>query len=84
MTDAPAKKPKLSALVVARNEEVQLADCLSALTFADEIVVVLDRSTDRSAEIARQFTTRIIEGGWEVEGHQIGRASCRERVSKQV
>ena len=70
MTDTSAKKPKLSALVVARNEEAQLADCLQALTFADEIVVVLDRSTDRSAEIARRFTARIIEGGWEVEGHR--------------
>jgi len=33
---------KLSALVVAHNEEKQLADCLETITFADEIVVVLD------------------------------------------
>jgi glycosyltransferase involved in cell wall biosynthesis len=60
--------PKLSALVVAHNEEAQLADCLERLTFADEIVVVLDRCTDRSVEIAARFNARIIEGAWPLEG----------------
>lgn len=60
--------PKLSALVVAHNEEAQLADCLKTLRFADEIVVVLDRCTDRSKEIAARFTDKLIEGAWPVEG----------------
>ncbi|WP_300295494.1 glycosyltransferase family 2 protein [Ferrovibrio sp.] len=60
--------PKLSALVVAHNEEAQLADCLERLSFADEIVVVLDRCTDRSVEIAARFEARIIEGAWPLEG----------------
>lgn len=61
-------EPKLSALVVAHNEEAQLADCLESLRFADEIVVVLDRCTDRSREIAARYTDTIIEGAWPVEG----------------
>ncbi|WP_298726428.1 glycosyltransferase family 2 protein [uncultured Ferrovibrio sp.] len=60
--------PKLSALVVAHNEEAQLADCLETLRFADEIVVVLDRCTDRSREIAARYTDRLLEGAWPVEG----------------
>lgn len=68
MTDASPHVPKLSALVVARNEQDRLPACLSTLTFADEIVVVLDRSTDRSAEIARSAGARVIEGAWEIEG----------------
>jgi glycosyltransferase involved in cell wall biosynthesis len=59
---------RLSAVVVVRDEEGQLADCLSCLGFADEIVVVLDRCLDRSREIARGFTDRLIEGAWEREG----------------
>jgi glycosyltransferase involved in cell wall biosynthesis len=59
---------RLSALVVARNEENQLADCLATLTFADEIIVVLDRCIDRSREIAEKFKARIIEGSWDIEG----------------
>jgi glycosyltransferase involved in cell wall biosynthesis len=58
----------LSALVVAHNEEGQLAECLSRLGFGDELVVVLDRCTDRSREIALEFTSRIVEGAWEREG----------------
>jgi glycosyltransferase involved in cell wall biosynthesis len=70
---------RLSALVVARNEEMQLRDCLSGLAFADEIVVMLDRCHDRSAEIAREFTDRVVEGAWELEGDRrnAGIAACR-------
>lgn len=58
----------LSALVVAHNEEAQLAACLETLRFADEIVVVLDRCTDGSKAIAEGFGARILEGAWEIEG----------------
>ncbi|WP_114374428.1 glycosyltransferase family 2 protein [Elioraea thermophila] len=70
--------PRLSALVVARNEEARLPGCLASLTFADEIVVVLDRTTDRSAEIARGFGARVLEGAWEIEGDRrnAGLAAC--------
>jgi glycosyltransferase involved in cell wall biosynthesis len=62
------ERPLISAVVVVHDEEAQLADCLSALAFCDELVVVLDRCTDRSKEIAGQFTSRLIEGAWEREG----------------
>ena len=57
----------LSALIVAHNEEKRLADCLERLAFADEIVVVLDKCSDRSKEIAAGFTDRLVEGAWEIE-----------------
>lgn len=58
----------LSALVVAHNEEKQLAECLALLRFADDIVVVLDKCTDRSKDIALQCGARILEGSWDIEG----------------
>jgi glycosyltransferase involved in cell wall biosynthesis len=60
--------PRLSALVVAHNEAAQLPACLDRLTFADEIVVVLDRCTDDSRAIAARYTEQLIEGAWEIEG----------------
>jgi glycosyltransferase involved in cell wall biosynthesis len=74
-----AAAPMLSALVVARNEERQLGECLETLRFADEIVVALDRTTDRSAEIARGFGARIVEGTWPFEGERrtAAVAACR-------
>ncbi|MEQ8604670.1 MAG: glycosyltransferase family 2 protein [Marivibrio sp.] len=69
---------KLSALVVAHNEEAQLADCLASLAFADELVVVLDKCTDGTKAIAERFTDRVLEGSWEIEGarRNAGRDAC--------
>ena len=61
---------KLSAVVSARNEEGRIAACLERLRFADEIVVLLDRCTDRTKEIAATFTDRIVEGEWAMEGER--------------
>jgi glycosyltransferase involved in cell wall biosynthesis len=70
---------RLSAVVVAHNEERQLAACLERLGFADELVVVLDRCTDRSRDIALGFTDRLVEGAWEREGprRHAGLDTCR-------
>ncbi|MGE5548209.1 MAG: glycosyltransferase family 2 protein [Solirubrobacterales bacterium] len=68
MKTGDARAPRLSALVVAHNEEAQLADCLSRLVGADEIVVVLDKCTDGSEAIARSFTGNIVSGAWDLEG----------------
>jgi glycosyltransferase involved in cell wall biosynthesis len=65
--DAPTS-PRLSALLVVHNEAAQLAACLEAVTFADEIVVVLDRCTDGSKAIAEGYAAQLIEGAWELEG----------------
>lgn len=68
----------VSVLIVARDEEGQLPDCLASAAFADEIVVVLDRSTDRSAEIARAAGAKLVEGAWPVEAERrnTGIAAC--------
>lgn len=73
-----AAPPRLSALVVAHNEEAELAACLETLRFADELVVVLDRCTDGSRDIAKRFTDRVIEGAWPIEGDRrnAGRDAC--------
>ena len=70
---APDGVPRLSVLMCIRNEEARLAACLERLTFADELVVVLDRCTDGSRAIAAAFVARIgagqvIEGAFELEG----------------
>ena len=76
--EARQATPRISALVVARNEEARLPACLASLAAADEIVVVLDRSTDASAGIARAHGARLLEGGWELEGERrnAGIAAC--------
>lgn len=52
-------KPSISAVVIARNEESNIAACLETLLWCDEIVVVDMESEDRTVEITRKFTDRI-------------------------
>lgn len=61
---------KLSALVVAHNEEAILEDCLKRLDFAAEVVVVLDRCNDGSKDIAERFGAKLLEGAWPIEGER--------------
>jgi glycosyltransferase involved in cell wall biosynthesis len=47
-------EPRLSVLIVARNEEQNLSGCLASARFADERVVVVDAASyDATLEIAR-------------------------------
>lgn len=51
----------LSVIVPCFNEETVIAECLESVRFADEIVVVDSFSTDRTLEIARRYTDRILQ-----------------------
>jgi glycosyltransferase involved in cell wall biosynthesis len=73
-----ARDVSLSALISVHNEEDRIAACLEKLTFADELVVLLDRCTDGSRTIAAKFTNNLVEGAWDREGDRrnAGIAAC--------
>ncbi len=52
---------KLSAIVIAKNEENRIADCLDSLSFCDEIIVVDNDSKDRTAEVAQRLGAKIVK-----------------------
>jgi glycosyltransferase involved in cell wall biosynthesis len=58
----------LSVLIIVHNEEKQLKACLETVKFADEIVVILDKCSDKSKLIAKKYTDKIYEGSWDIEG----------------
>jgi len=59
----------LSVVIMAKNEEKNLPDCLESVKgWVDEIVVVDDFSTDRTVEIAKEYTNTIYQKKWELEG----------------
>ena len=60
--------PTLSVVVCAHNEEARLGRCLERLRFADELVVLLDRCTDQSEAIARQWADKVVVGTFPLEG----------------
>ena len=55
------KKPKISTVVIAKNEEEKIGDCLESLAWADEIVVIDSGSEDKTINIARKHKARIFE-----------------------
>jgi glycosyltransferase involved in cell wall biosynthesis len=55
---------KCSVTVITLNEERNLRDCLRGVSWADEIVVVDSGSTDRTLEVAREFTGSIFTNAW--------------------
>src|SRR5256885_2889130 len=63
---APAKMTRgsVSAVVVTLNEEERLRACLESLTWADELVVVDAESSDKTGQIAREFTDRVWVRPW--------------------
>ena len=83
--DAPFPAPLVSVIVPARNEEARIGDLLRSLLGqaypALEIIVVDDRSTDRTAEVVREISgnddrVRLINGeglakGWLGKPHAI-------------
>jgi glycosyltransferase involved in cell wall biosynthesis len=91
-------KPQgLSVVILAKNEERHIAGCLESCTFADEIIVVDDESTDKTAEIARahgaKIYTRSLNGDWgSQQNFAVGKASfrwvfildCDERITPEL
>lgn len=53
MSSDTIRTPPVTAAIITRNEEKNIARCLDSLTWADEILVVDAESTDRTAEICR-------------------------------
>jgi glycosyltransferase involved in cell wall biosynthesis len=49
----------ISAVVLSKNEEKNLPDCLKSLLWCDEIIVVDDYSDDKTREIARQYKAKV-------------------------
>ena len=56
--------PKLSVTVITRNEAEDIADALSSVAFADEIIVVDSHSTDDTVAIAKRHTDRVVVREW--------------------
>ena len=74
----PAARPRLSAIVIARDNERTIGRCIGSLAFADEIVVVDSGSTDRTPEICRELGAQVhVTADWPGYGPQKNRALDR-------
>ncbi len=61
---------RLSVLVIAKDEEEMIGECLESCTFAGEIVVVDAGSSDGTVEIAHARGARVLEHPFETHARQ--------------
>ena len=58
----------ISVLILARNEEANIRECIESCTFAGEVIVIDDFSTDDTEKIAEACGARVIrramDGDW--------------------
>jgi glycosyltransferase involved in cell wall biosynthesis len=55
---------KISAVVICKNEGNIIAQCLGALSWVDETVLIDSGSSDRTLEIAKKYGARVFKRAW--------------------
>jgi len=71
---------KISAVILARNEERNIRYCLKTVRWCDEIVVVDMESSDSTVEIAREYTDKIYRHA-KVEAFDIAKKFAVEQAT---
>jgi glycosyltransferase involved in cell wall biosynthesis len=62
--------PRLSAIIITKNEAANISDCLDRLAFCDERIVVDAGSSDGTLLIAREKGARVAAHSWKGFGPQ--------------
>ena len=55
----------ISVIIITKNEEENIKDCLDSLRWVNEIILVDSESNDRTVEIAKDYTDKIYIKKWE-------------------
>jgi (heptosyl)LPS beta-1,4-glucosyltransferase len=56
---------KISVIIITKDEEKNISDCLKSVEWADEIIIVDAESSDKTIELAKVFTNKIFIRKWE-------------------
>lgn len=72
---------KISAIVITGNEEKNIRDCLESIKWCDEIIVVDSESTDKTVDIAGEYTDKVYIKKW--EGFSIQKRYALEKASNE-
>ena len=51
---------KISVVIITKNEEAMIRDCLKSLSWADEVLLIDTGSTDKTSTIAKKYNARVV------------------------
>lgn len=68
-----SKPNSLSIVIVAKNEERNITECIASSLFADEVLVLDSGSSDATVSLARAAGARVVETEWPGYGPQVAR-----------
>jgi len=71
---AEMSSSKLSVIIITKNEEANIRDCLESVVWADEVIVVDSNSTDETVNICKEFGAKVYVHDWPGFGAQKNRA----------
>ena len=60
--------PRLSVIIIAKNESENIADCIKSANFADEVVVLDSGSSDNTNSIAKKLGAKVFNKPWKGYG----------------
>ena len=60
-------------MIVAKNEERNITECVASASFADEVVVLDSGSTDHTTSLAMAAGARVVQTDWPGYGPQVAR-----------
>ncbi len=55
---------KVSAVIICKNEEKNIAGCLQSISWCDEIVIIDGYSTDNTFNIAKLYSDKVLQNEW--------------------
>lgn len=74
-------REKISAIIIAGNEEKNIRPCLESVNWCDEIILVDSESSDKTVEIAKEFTDKIFIKKW--NGFAVQKRFSLEKASNE-
>jgi glycosyltransferase involved in cell wall biosynthesis len=71
----------ISVIIITRNEEHNIVDCLESVKWSDDIVIVDAQSTDRTVDLAKKYSPKIFVTSW--LGYAAAKQFALEKVSNE-
>ena len=69
----PPNPHSLTVVIVAKNEQRNITQCIAGASFADEVLVLDSGSSDATVRLAQEAGARVVQTDWPGYGPQVAR-----------